>query len=416
MANVLDTLTGLLNFDTSGSLSTYLQTWTEADIYTSFERMMTVDDHVRGGMNVRKTAALSFPWQVLPATDDASETTRAQEVAVDLEALDIADAATDLWNAIPFGYAVCEVVWEVREGRTVPVKLIATNPRFCEIKAEGVIIKQSGKADIRTWEYPNKFIIFRYAPLFDSPAGNPVLAGCYWPWMFKRMGFKFWGVLLEKFGIPSLVALLDSDNPVQLPTDENGVTIGTVENAILAELAKLKSGGNCAMNGVKGVTVLEANGRGDDYQMFLAECNNAISKMILGNTMTMDAQSRGSQALGTVHAKISEDVAKGDALALAKIINVTLIRWIVDLNYGIDVPAPIFTWDMDGETSWDAVLAALDRGVPVSKKAIYEKIRGYEPEDESDAFTVATSQQDPGVGMSTRPFVLPSLPGRRKTQ
>ena len=175
----------------------------------------------------------------------------------------------------------------------------------------------------------------------------------------------------------------------------------------------MRDGGNVAVSNVDDLKVISASGHGEDFERFITMQNNAISIQVLGNTMTMDAQSRGSQALGTVHQEISEQVSKRDTSMIRGFLNI-LIRWYVDLNYGVDVPAPRFTWDLDGETSWDAVKDAMDRGVPVSKRALYYKIRGYEPADETDAFTVPNlTQAAPGeVGMS-RPFA--SLPGRRKT-
>lgn len=413
--DLLTTLAAKLNFDFSGTLDSKLTQWTESTIYETFERMITIDDRITGAFQIRQASALSYPWQVLPVSEDARDVERAALVSAVLENFDIMNALKDIWNAIPFGLSVCEIEWGNINGQIVPVKLIGISNRMLEIKADGVVIKQSGAPDINTWEHPMKFVVFSYSPLFNNPQGRPVLAACYWPYIFKKLGMRFWATVLEKFGIPSLVALFDSNFPSTLPDGAEGDTIETLGTAIVTALANLKSGGNAAVANIKDVKILQPEGSGDDFEKFLNACNNMISIAVLGNTMTMDAQSRGSQALGTVHERISEQVARGDVGALAKVVNSTLMRWLTDLLFGADVPAPIFSFDTDGETSWDNVKDAMDRGVPVSLKAIYSKIRGYQPADETDAFVVTTSTPDTaGVGMSARPFVSPSLPGRKK--
>lgn len=418
--NILQALTDKLMFDFSGNFASKLATWTEASVWETFERMMIMDDRVKGGMRIRKTKALAYPWAIVPFDESAQAQTIADAVTAMMTGLDLSAELSDVWNAIPFGYSLCEGVWVQREGVYTIKNLIGVHPKFVTQGINGALIKGTG-VEIKTWDYPYQFLNMRFEPLFDNPEGSPVLAACYWPYIFKKLGMRFWGTLLEKFGIPSLVALLKNDGKFPLKAadgdDANTMTIGAMATMIVTELGKLKSGGNAALVDVDDVKVLEASGTGADYQLFQNECNNMISIAILGNTMTMDAQSRGSQALGTVHAQISTEVAEGDARFLSKAINSHLIRWFVDLNFGIDTPTPMFSWDFDGETSWDVVKDAMDRGVPVSLSAIYDKIRGYEPVDEADAFTVASTQsQAAEVGLS-RPFPGSlSLPARKRTR
>jgi phage gp29-like protein len=412
MANLIQVLTENLAFDSSGRLKSNLTQWTESNIYEIFRRMILTDDRIRGALKIRRSKALSFGWDVVGEDENDERALLAYKV---LEDVDIIKQFGDVWTAVPFGLSLVEVVWEQRE-QLVPVKLIGISPEIIELKADGPLIKVAGGGDVETWKYPYKYILTTYDELFDSPEGLPVLAVCYWPWVFKRMGMKFWNTLLDKFGTPSLLALFDSDLPHASADDQatgNNMTIEALQTAIVAQMANLRNGGNAAISNVKSVSPIEVDGDGADYEAFLSQCNNSISIGVLGNTMTMDAQSRGSQALGTVHQEISEQVAREDTGMLAHVAN-TLLRWYVDLNFGVDVPAPRFIWDLDGETSWDAVKDAMDRGVPVSLKSIYYKIRGYEPEDEADAFTAVLGQQDaPGeVGMS-RPFAL--LPARKRT-
>jgi len=408
---LLEKITERLLFDFSGNYAANLSQWTAQNVYEIFEKMWILDDHIKGGLRIRKSKAFSFPWDVVPAEETPQAEEIAAWVAAALERLDIAESGGDLWSAVPMGFGVNEVVWEQRAERLEIAKISGVHPKNITQKIEGPLIKANG-VEIETWNEPYKFVNLRYDSLFDAPDGLPVLAACYWPYTFKRLGWKFWATLLERFGIPSLAALFDSDAPVAKIADDVE-TVGEIAAAITAQMALLGSGGAIALNKIRDLKVLNPSGSGEDFELFETACNNAISVAILGNTMTMDSQSRGSQALGTVHQQITEDIGKADARFIARAIN-TLIRWMVDLNFGVDVPAPIFAWDTNGAASWDAVVQAIDRGVPVSKTKIYETLHGYEPADENAAFVKAPDGQGSEVGMSARPFVRCSLPARRK--
>ena len=417
--SLLEKITERLLYDHSGNYAANLSQWTAQNVYEIFEKMWILDDHIKGGLRIRKSKAFSFPWDVVPA----EETPQAEEIALwvadALERLDIAETAGDLWTAVPMGFGVNEVVWGQREDRLEIMEINGVHPKLITQNVNGPLIKATG-IEIETWKQPYKFLTMKYDPLFDAPDGLPVLAACYWPYTFKRLGLKFWATLLERFGVPSLAAIIESSAPVAVQDGTGVETIGEISTAIATEIARLTSGGGIVLNNIKDLKVISPTGGGEDFELFQTACNNAISVAILGNTMTMDSQSRGSQALGTVHAQITEDIGKGDSRFIARAIN-TLIRWMVDLNFGVDVPAPIFGWDTAGSASWDAVVQAIDRGVPVSKKKIYETLHGYEPADEEDAFIKApdvagTGSGDGEVGMSARPFVRSSLPGRKRRE
>jgi phage gp29-like protein len=413
--SLLEKITERLLYDFSGNYAANLSNWTAQNVYEIFEKMWILDDHIKGGLRIRKSKAFSFPWDVVPA----EETPQAEEIALwvadALERLDIAETAGDLWTAVPMGFGVNEVVWGQRDDRLEIMVINGVHPKLITQNVNGPVIKTTG-IEIETWKQPYKFLTMKYDPLFDAPDGLPVLAACYWPYTFKRLGLKFWATLLERFGVPSLAAMFDSSAPVAKTTPEVE-TIGEIATAITVEMSRLANGGAIAIPNIRDLKVLNPTGGGEDFEMFQTACNNAISVAILGNTMTMDSQSRGSQALGTVHQQITEDIGKGDSRFIARAIN-TLIRGMVDLNFGVDVPAPIFGWDTAGSASWDAVVQAIDRGVPVSRKKIYETLHGYEPADEEDTFVKAQDAAGTGgeVGMSARPFVRCSLPGRRRKE
>ena len=62
-------------------------------------------------------------------------------------------------------------------------------------------------------------------------------------------------------------------------------------------------------------------GSADVYERFCERCNNEISKLILGNTLTTEASDKGTQALGTVHKDVEEKVTLSDRQDILDVLN-----------------------------------------------------------------------------------------------
>lgn len=62
-------------------------------------------------------------------------------------------------------------------------------------------------------------------------------------------------------------------------------------------------------------------GSADVYERLCERCNNEISKLILGNTLTTEAADKGTQALGTVHKKVEDKLALADRKYVLDVLN-----------------------------------------------------------------------------------------------
>lgn len=101
---------------------------------------------------------------------------------------------------------------------------------------------------------------------------------------------------------------------------------------------------------------------------------------ILGQTLTSSAGDKGSQALGTVHAGVRQDVIEGVCDFVGEVLSYQLAPSIVALNYGrsrTDVPGIWVRWP---ETRDETALALRDEklgittgGLPVGKAWFYER-------------------------------------------
>jgi phage gp29-like protein len=127
------------------------------------------------------------------------------------------------------------------------------------------------------------------------------------------------------------------------------------------------------------------------FQSLIDYCNKEISKAIVGQTLTSETGDHGSYALAKVHKDVFLYIVKSDAKWLEHKLNITLIRWILELN-SIEGDAKIrFTFKEDIEL--DKVIALIDRGFPVSKTALYERYGVPKPTSEEDAFVKPDLQE-----------------------
>ncbi|MDA2917755.1 DUF935 domain-containing protein, partial [Nitrospinae bacterium AH_259_B05_G02_I21] len=81
--------------------------------------------------------------------------------------------------------------------------------------------------------------------------------------------------------------------------------------------------------------LLEATRQGsvETYQAFCEYIDSQIAKAILGQTLTSGEGRHGTQALGTIHAEVRQDILEADSRALQTTINDQLIRWLVYFNF-----------------------------------------------------------------------------------
>jgi phage gp29-like protein len=63
-----------------------------------------------------------------------------------------------------------------------------------------------------------------------------------------------------------------------------------------------------------------------------------------------------------------------------------LVDWTVELNFGTQAVSPRIQFDLKEHASWQQLVEAVDRNIPVSKSAIYERYGIPEPANAEDEF------------------------------
>lgn len=282
-----------------------------------------------------------------------------------------------LLNALLYGISVSEVIWKKEEGLLIPADFIPVPRqliRFSKFETGDryTPILITNNQPLNT---PYKFIIHRNDRGMGSAEGLSILRQVYWPWQFKKLGFKFWTMAAERIGVPSILALFETKTDVEAQKRAN----------LLADiLHQIRSGSSLALGNVKEVKYLNAEGAIKDFDVLINTCNTEISYGLTGQSLTTNEAQYGTRANAVLHDDTFAAVITKDAQALQSSIQV-LYDWFAELNFPGKKPLA-FEIDAGESAPWEMITKAVELGIPVSKRALYNRHKLPEPENEEDSF------------------------------
>lgn len=289
-------------------------------IYDELKR----DAHAGAVLAKRKLAVTSRPWVVDAASESADDVKAAELVKGALEHLRFNHTRKRLLEATLKGYAVGEVMWELRDGAVLPAKVLAREQRRFVFDLDNQLHLRT-PANMIEGELmpPRKFIVHRRGAEDDNPYGTGIGGMLFWPVFFKRNTITFWLTFADKFGSPT--ALGKYPNGAQPPEQAK----------LLAALQAISQDAGVIVPEGMVIELLEASrsGSADTYEKLVRYMDEQMSKAVLGETMSTTAASTG---LGSNQAGVQNDVrlevAQDDADELDETFNDTLVRWIVEFN------------------------------------------------------------------------------------
>ncbi len=327
------------------------------------------DAHVFAVLTSRKAGVVSCPWRVVPAGDSRSDKKIAGFINEVLSSLNLYEDLRQALSAIWFGYSVSELIWAERDGMWKVEEIRGRSPKRFRFDPDGNprLLTPANPYEGEPVP-PLKFLVVRHDPNSDdNPYGEPLAARCYWPWFFKKHGWKFWAVFAEKYGMPHVWG----KHPPGASEDE--------KQKLLDALTSLVQDGATVTADNQAIEILDTQTRAsstDAYKELIEAANREISKAVLGQTLTTEIGDRGSYAAAQAHLSVRADIVEADAQMLMSAMNNQLVRWLVGLNFGWDVPPPRFVIDYE-EEDYKREKAERDKilwemGYPLTQKYISE--------------------------------------------
>jgi len=168
---------------------------------------------------------------------------------------------------------------------------------------------------------PERYIVHR-CDLMPAPDnwGGAMRSILFW-WLLRTMDRQWWGDALERFGVPFLKGKY---------SDEKGKA--TLERAfrLAVRLGAIVVSKNTEVEIVQAASSDSSN----SYERFITICNQEISKLIVGQTLSSSASPTGELGGGTANlqGEVRDDIRKADAKALAATFRSQLFEQILEIN------------------------------------------------------------------------------------
>jgi phage gp29-like protein len=180
----------------------------------------------------------------------------------------------------------------------------------------------------------NRYIIHRGHLLTAVPDnwGGPMRSLIFW-WLLGHMDRDWWARFLDRYGGPFMVGKYDQNDDASRSILERAFSLATkLGGLVVSRETDIE------------IKQAAASDSGEAYKQFIELCNREISKLILGETLSSDAQSTGmnSGTSKTQGAKRDEKRA-GDARRLGATLRNGLFKQFLQIN-GFTGQAPLAVW------------------------------------------------------------------------
>lgn len=300
------------------------------------------DLHILGVLNTRRRAVANLSWHLEPASPSAYDREVAAQCTQILKgAPGLGRANYWLLDAIYKGYAAVEIEWKHQGARVVPARFHYRPQQWLRPDPDDptmwrVVDEKDPAYGVPLW--PNKWIVHTS----QAKSGWPVQAGlgrplCWW-YLFKNYALKDWVSYSEKFGSPFRVG--------KYPSTAEDTDIDELEEA-LDQLGV--DAYACIPDDMSVEFIADAGGKtgGSTQEPLLQYCDRAISKGVLGQTLTTEDGQNGARALGVVHNDVRADIRDSDARDLEESLTDGLIAPLVMFNWGAAAGRPRFVLETE---------------------------------------------------------------------
>lgn len=297
------------------------------ELFALYRDVITNDNQVRSEFMKRKIAVLGDPVSVVPFKKKEQADVDASAFCSDvLDNPTFSDAESWLMNATLYPVAVLEKVFEARPDGGFALKaLVPVHYQLLDY-SQGEMrifdVDETGTPLPTSHEVTTERYIVHRCDLMPAPDnwGGAMRSILFW-WLLRTMSRQWWGDLLERFGVPFLKGKY---------SDEKGKA--TLERAF--RLA-VRLGAIVVSKNTEVEVVQAANGdSSNSHERFITICNQEISKLIVGQTLSSNASPTGELGGGTANlqGEVRDDIRKADAKALAATFRSQLFDQLLAIN------------------------------------------------------------------------------------
>lgn len=322
------------------------------DLFALYRDITVGDSHLQGEWAKRKIAVLQDQLHFMPVDPKAQVDIDAAELCVSESSAcqSWLTGMSSLLDATLYPVAVAEKVFRATGNARRPFALqaIVNVPahlfdfttgrlRIYDVDpATGVPLATTHEPD------PNRYIIHR-GHVLSTPDqwGGPMRSLLFW-WLLSTMDREWWARYLDRYGSPFLVGTYDRGDADSRSVLERAFSLA------------VKLGGLVVSDGTR-VDIKESasSSTGESYERFLTICQREKSKLIVGQTLSAEAQPQGiGGGASTQQEQVRQDIRQFDGRSLASTIRDQLLTQLVRIN-GLpgSIPQPVFASTLAEERS-----------------------------------------------------------------
>ena len=350
--------------------------WTLADL---LDECRERDPHLHGTLQRREMRVSGATWELRPPENSGDEgievarwvdeRLRAMSPTTDI-GRSFAGMVADLMGAVYHGRAGHEIVWgvEFRNGRE----------EWFPITAEWIAPRRFAYAtnwQIHVWDAsgtgedalnpvntaspfgrfpgvsvrsvndlaPGKFVVHTPRVMGGYPTREGVGRVCVWYSTFKRVGVREYVAFIAWAARGLRIGTFKRGD------DESNGASTTDETQLRSALAIMSAQSAITVPDTCKVDIATVQGEGRPQAAFIENCNGEMSKAILGSTLGSEVgHGGGNRALGEVHERNEQTIAKQDAAQLADTLRLQLFTPMVRRTFGPNAPVPYIAFDVVG--------------------------------------------------------------------
>jgi phage gp29-like protein len=305
-------------------------------------RELLADSHLESVWSVRCSTISGAEWFAHAGGDSAKEKEAAEVFTSALSALDMPRIIEEIMEAVAFGFSPLEILWTLDNSRWGIADIVGKPQQWFEFDSENHLVFKTGAAAVE--ELPeNRFLIARHRPSYANPYGVKVFSKCYWPVTFKKNGFRWWTVFVEKYGGAFLYGKYPSNAGEQYKKELLDALQAMIADAvaIAPEGAEINIESLANKGSVNNV-----------HKEYIDAANAEISKAVLGQTLTTEIGDKGSFAAAKAHDLVRGDLAAADRRRVSAAFDRLAALWSF-YNFGADVAPPRFDFVRDEDLQAD---------------------------------------------------------------
>ncbi len=364
-----------------------------------FEEMEEKDPHLFSVLQTRKNSVLGLDWEIIPFSDDREDIRIVDFIRKALEFEGLEENILDLLDAISKGFAVNEIMWEIKNNQVWIKELKWRHQKkFSYDEQNNLKVHTEENPGLGEELLPNKFVVHKYKARSGHPSRAGILRVVAWMYLFKNYSIKDWVSFAEIYGMP-----------LRLGKYDKGATPEDKASLIDAISSLGSDAGGIISKNMEIEFISAIRGSSDVYKTLVNFCNAEMSKAVLGQTLTTEVGDKGSYAASKTHNEVRQDLKEADCKALAETIRKDIIRPLVLFNFGPSAEERLPWIKYHFEESEDLKAAAEtysvligDIGLPVAEEHLYEKFGVPKPKQKERLVIPPTRQ----VALKNTPIPL----------